>query len=228
LEEICLFLNLNISLRYIGMNRGRGRGRGRGSATHRIVNNAIRRNERHDRGQLITPSPFPPKFSVFPWNSYTYSTSYFVVTGTTNAITTTEIKARLRAAMGLESDAVITMKIERCRVWNISIGSSTTGTNFAMPNISVRYFELSSSATPSLRQEDRDHGSLNMPAKSGYVWPLTDRVEVLANSENITLCNIDGYTGTECVVLVNLLWRSQDNSAIVTPVSSRADEQEQG
>jgi len=200
------------------MNRGRGRGRGRGNgATHRIVNSAIRRNERHDRGQLITPSPFPPKFTVFPWNSYTYSVTYDVVTGTSENVTTTEIKARLRAAMGLESDAVITMKIERVRVWNTSVGSAS-GASFSMPNISVRYFELSggTSQPRSLRQEDRDHGTLNMPAKSGYVWPLRDRCEVLSNSENITLCSIDGYAGTKCVVMVNLLWRSQDNSAIIT------------
>jgi len=201
------------------MNRGRGRGRGKGnSAIQRTVNQAIRRNERHDRGQLITPSPFPPNFTVFPWNSYTYSVTYNVVSATTESITTTEIKTRLRATMGLESDAIITMKIERCRVWNISTGSSTTGPNFVMPNITVRYFELSggTSQPRSLRHEVRDHGTLDMPAKSGYVWPLRDRSEVLSNSENITIASIDGYAGTKCVVMVNLLWRSQDNSAIIT------------
>jgi len=199
--------------------RGRGRGRGRGiSNTQRVVNNAIRRNERHDRGQLISPTPYPPKFAVFPWNSYTYSTSFKATTGTTISIGTDDLKARLRAALGFKDDALLTLKIERARVWCISIGDAASN-SFAMPNLTVRYLELSSNAlgVSSLRQEDRDHGTLNMPAKSGYVWPLRDRCEVFSNSENKNFCLVESYTGVEVVVMVNFLWRAGKGTAITDP-----------
>lgn len=215
---ISSFYSLIIVYCFLIIMRGRGRGRGRVNAgnTQRIVNNAIRRNERHDRGQLFSPSLLPPKYAVLPWNSYTYSQTEDVINpATAITITTDKIKTRLRNQMGLEADAIITMKVERMRVWNISVGSTTANATFAMPNLNVNYFELANgSATRSLRQEDRDHGTLNMPAKSGYVWPLGDRNEVLPSTENIQLASIYSYPGTKIVAMVNLLWRAQDNSAM--------------
>merc|ERR1712096_50202 len=60
------------------------------------------------------------------------------------------------------------------------MGNTAVGPNFAQPSLEGLFWELAtdSGGSYSVRSEQYDHGTLNIPARVGYVYPLTDRKEV--------------------------------------------------
>jgi len=185
--------------------RGRGRGRGRGSATQRQINASIRRNERQDRGQTFTPSLMPPSFARVPWNSFTFSATY--AGGATINITSATIRDYCRSLCGISNTATVAIKVEKARIWNIATGGTD---GFSMPNIAASFYELTlnNSNVQNVRQLESDHGTLNMPARVAYIWPIGDRSEILSNAESLTVLTTYGATGSSVVIMINFLWRS--------------------
>lgn len=188
----------------------------------RTVNNAIRREARHDAGQGFTPSQLPPDFVRVPWNSFTFSTT---INGSDAfaGITVKTIRDTIIGICGISNTAIVQLKVERARVWNISRG----GTNgFSMPNLYTRFYELTTSTSnqSAVRTLRNDHGTLNLPAKAGYVWPLRDRTEVLSSNEEHDVMAFKAPTGTSIVVMINCLWRSIGAAALDSyevPISLR-------
>lgn len=193
------------------MNRGRRGGRARG-VVQRTVNNAIRREARHDAGQGFTPSLLPPDFVRVPWNSFTFSST---VSGSDafSAVTVKTIRDTIIGICGISNTAIVQLKIERARVWNISRGG--TG-GFSMPNLYTRFYELTTSTSnqSAFRTFRNDHGTLDLPAKAGYLWPLRDRTEVLSSNEDHDVMSFKAPSGTSVVVMINCLWRSTGAAAL--------------
>jgi len=195
------------------MNRGRGRGRNsRQSNVSRTVNAAVRREARHDAGQVFTPSLLPPDFARIPWHPFTFSAT-FAGDSATGIITSNTLRGTIIGICGIANTAKVEIKVERARAWNISKGGTD---GFNMPNLVTKYFELATNqnGTQSVRVFRNDHGTLNMPARTGYVWPLRDRCEVLSNDETVDVMSINGPTGTNVVVMINILYRTLGAAAL--------------
>lgn len=195
------------------MNRGRGRGRGgRQSNVSRTVNAAVRREAKHDAGQSFTPAIMPPDFARIPWHPFTFSAT-LSGDGQTGTISVTTLRGTIIGICGISNTAKVEIKVERARVWNISKGGTD---GFSMPNLVTKYYELAANnaGTQAVRVFRNDHGTLNLPAKTGYVWPLRDRCEVLSNDDDLDVMSINGPTGTNIVVMINLLYRSLGSAAL--------------
>jgi len=201
------------------MHRGKRGGQGRGNVS-RTVNAAIRREARHDAGQSFTPSVLPPDFARVPWHPFTFSAT-FAGDGQDGTISATTIRSTVIGICGISNTGRVEMKIDRARVWNISKGGTD---GFSMPNLVTKFYELTpnDSGTQAVRCYRNDHGTLNMPARTGYVWPLRDRSEVLTSDDNGDVMTMNGPTGTNVVVMINLLYRSLGAAAYGdshTPIS---------
>jgi hypothetical protein len=77
--------------------------------------------------------------------------------------------------MGIGSASNIALKVSSAYAWNTSIGPE-----FVQPSMESLFWELStdSGGAYQVRSEQYDHGTLNIPARGGYLFPLADRKEV--------------------------------------------------
>jgi hypothetical protein len=104
----------------------------------------------------------------------------------------------------------IALKVNSCYAWNTAVGTS-----LAQPSLEGLFWELNtdSGGSYSVRSEQYDHGTLNIPARTGYLWPLTDRKEVhtSANDSHVVASFVvpAGTNGNGNVtVRVQVLWNS--------------------
>lgn len=191
-----------INMTFRNNRRGRGPNRGGG---RRAALTVVHQQNRRDNGHKIKPEMMCPSFATHPWNPFTYSVT-FEGTPDARVITTAQIVTYLRGKLGLESTAELPIKLEKARVWCVSKGSG-----FGYPILLAQFYELQASGSTSLqnaRMDIRDHGTLNMPAKAGYLWPLQDRKEVISDSQDLTVMEFSGIEGTSCTVMINFLYRS--------------------
>jgi hypothetical protein len=161
-------------------------------------------------GHKLKPAIDPPTFVERPWNDWTFSR-----TNSTNAsfevstITVGDIIDQIRARCNINavgansSDNYIQLRIQRAQVW------CTVAETLLQPDLAVSFFELSGD-NKVVRQQLRDLGTLNRPAKVGYQYPVTDSQDVLDNDNagNIVLQSTATSTGSVVTYRVKLLWRS--------------------
>jgi hypothetical protein len=109
----------------------------------------------------------------------------------------------------------IALKVNSCYCWNTAVGTS-----LAQPSLEGLFWELNtdSGGSYSVRSEQYDHGTLNIPARTGYLWPLTDRKEVhtVSNDSHVVASFVvpAGANGNGNVtVRIQVLWNC---SAVTT------------
>jgi len=185
------------------MTRARGNNRPQASARQ-----LVRAAAKADHGHKVVPAMRPPQFVRLPWNSYTFSATYATAPDSNSIrITIGIIRSQIIARMGLTSaPGVISMKIQSAQAWNTAIGPS-----FAQPSLESLFYELStdSGGSYSVRSEQYDHGTLNIPARGGYLYPLTDRKEVhtkLNDSHVVATFVTPSAANGNVTVRVKLLW----------------------
>lgn len=168
----------------------------------------VRAAARQDHGHKIVPSVRPPQFVRLPWNSYIFSATYATSPDSNKIqIDIGTIRAQIISRMGLTAaPGVISMKVQTAQAWNTSIGPS-----FAQPSLESLFYELStdSGGSYSVRSEQYDHGTLNIPARGGYLYPLTDRKEVhtkLNDSHVVATFVTPAQANGNVTVRVKLLW----------------------
>jgi hypothetical protein len=75
----------------------------------------------------------------------------------------------------------------------------------------VVFFELNpNDASQQIRYTQRDVGTLNMPAKVGYRYPMNDTKEVLSDADaalNVVLTTANS-SGSQITHRIAVLWRS--------------------
>lgn len=191
--------------------RGQGNRRGRAARATGVSRQEFNALKHRISGREIKPSADPPSFVVRPWNSYTYEASVNVVDASSEQQTTLSlITQRIRANMGIAQAATLEFKIQRAYVWVTS-----QGPDFTRPGVDVRFCEISAngSGNPSVRSQQQDIGTLNMPAHLGYEWPSTDSKEVLRESQAtdplIIRCSVS-IAPSLLTQRVQLLWRVEN------------------
>lgn len=168
----------------------------------------VRAATKNDHGHKFVPAMRPPQFIRLPWNSYTYSATY-ATSASSNKITinVSNIRHQIISRMGLtDAPGVISMKVQSVQAWNTAVGPS-----FAQPSLESLFYELrtDTGGSYSVRSEQYDHGTLNIPARGGYLYPLTDRKEVFTfhnDSHVIATFVTPVQANGNVTVRVKLLW----------------------
>lgn len=206
----------------------------------------IRAAQHRDAGKKLVPALRPPQIVRLPWNSYTFSATYATVSSQTINITIGVIRNQIAQRMGITGTAgQISLKVNSAYAWNTSVGP-----NFSQPSLEGLFWELStdSGGSYSVRSEQYDHGTLNIPARVGYLYPLTDRKEVHtpANDQHLAARFVVPASASgsgNVTVRVHVLWNSAaqptqlniadnpetqpDTDAPVADVSSEAPAEEE-
>lgn len=163
---------------------------------------------RHDlMGHKKTPSMDPSTFVQLPWNNWTFERTYEVPD--TPAVPQTykvnDIINQIAVRVGLTS-------VENCRIKVQSISSWSTATGLGYPDVAAEFYELSGQQIGSIqypRSMQRDKGTLNRPARVGYVYPLADRKEIFGSPEG--LLELAKFTRADNCALttrIQVLWQS--------------------
>jgi hypothetical protein len=133
-----------------------------------------------------------------------------VTVASPNSVDVNAIRSSIAAAMGIKvsepsGNADIRLKIQSAQVW----ATGTTATT--VPTLSVDFYELTTgSAAQYPRSTQGDRGTTLMPAKAGFVYPTSDRKQVLGLADDVQKVVVAtvGAT-TSCTVRVQVLWNSQ-------------------
>jgi hypothetical protein len=157
-------------------------------------------------GGKRVPTPIPPTFVQRPWNSWTYErAAKSTVADQPNLTTVEDILVQLKSKFGLDSSVSnIVVKIQSASVW------CTVGATLVLPDLDCSFFELSDTlSTQAVRSQQRDKGTLNMPARCGYTFPMVDQKEVITEAEKalIVLNAVPSSVGSDVTSRVHILWQ---------------------
>jgi len=158
-------------------------------------------------GVKYTPAYDPPTFVERPWNSWTFSrTDFTTATFESVPITISDIMTQIAGRLGVDADRLV-VKIQRAAVW------CTVADVLLQPDLSCSFYEVSEkTVTPQMaRSSQRDLGTLNRPAKCGYVYPMVDQKEIVYKAEDALLVvnSVAAAIGSRVTTRVNVLWNSQ-------------------
>ena len=188
--------------------RGRGRGRsGRANAGRNTVHQQIRNLERRLTGHKTIPAANPPAFVQVPWNSWTFEREEQTTTDLQGyQITVGDILTQIKARLGLGDQSGVRIKVQSSQVW-------CTAASLIYPDVEGAFYELvgeTQSINQSVRSTQRDKGTLNMPARVGYLFPSADRREILGSSEqSLIIVNAVASSAQSRVTFrVQVLWNS--------------------
>ena len=164
--------------------------------------------EKRLTGSKTVPAMNPPAFVQLPWNSWTFerldtTTSDFEkVTITVNDIIE-QIRGRLQ--FKAVTDCNIRIKVQSAQIW-------VTASSLVYPDLEASFFELSgeSSSTQQPRSSQRDKGTLNLPARCGYMFPSSDRREILSvdDAALLVMTGTPLTTGSNITLRCQVLWQA--------------------
>lgn len=167
--------------------------------------------ERRLTGHKTVPQDNPPAYVALPWNSFTYEKTQEAGQAlATQSTTVQEVISQIAARCGLADTpprvADVRIKVLSAQVWG------TIGSTLAVPEISVEFYEIAGETptTQRPRSSQRDIGTLNKPAKVGYVYPVADQREIVAD-DAVALKIADAiavYEGMNLTTRVQVLWQS--------------------
>lgn len=189
-------------------SRGRRRGGQQPRAEQPRAMRAIKQLSNAIQGHKVTPSMNPTAFVQRPWNSWTFERAL-----TTEAefaetsITAGDVMTQIRSFNGISNDSDVLIKVQSAAVW-------VTASSLIYPDLETGFFELAGESTTSLQQErslQRDKGTLNVPARCGYAFPLADRKEILGTNQaslDILTARVTD-TGSNLTLRVHVLWQSR-------------------
>lgn len=180
----------------------------RGRARAPPVRTLLRQTQARNSGCKVVPAMRPPQIVRLPWNSYTFSATYSTASVSQITVTIGNLRQQIISVMGLtNAPGRISMKVQSAAAWNIAVGPQ-----FAQPSLEGLFWELNtdSGGSYSVRSEQYDHGTLNVPARVGYVYPLTDRKEVhTSDNDSHVVAKFavpSGGNNGNVTVRIHILW----------------------
>lgn len=193
--------NFNSRRRMLGRNNG-----------PQHVTTAIRQLERRLTGHKTVPANNPPAYVQRPWNSWTFERTEITTADLQGySITVGDIINQIRAKCNIAADNQgvanqILIKVQSSQIW-------CTASGLILPDVDAAFYELSGEKVATAQNErssQRDKGTLNMPAKVGYMYPNADRKDIFGPAEAALLvCNaIATESGSNLIFRVQVLWQS--------------------
>jgi len=197
--------------------RNRPRQRGRTNLNMNLNNMlAVKLN-----GRVQSINPDPPRFVATPWNQATIALSFTSEDEAARGILSVEgLAADLKAQMGVTTNSLIQMRLDRIRAW--SQGDSSPG-NFNLFNIDIFDITdppLTDQTTDRVFTSINDVESKNHFAAFGFTYPTNFRNRVLENGGDTSgaelILGVDYQAGSTVFLYVNLLWRFAPPSSAET------------
>jgi len=198
------------------MNSGRRRGRNRAPRPVPTSVSLARRlasQENRMMGTRTRPPQIPRTFIQYPWNSWTYE-SVFTTTSQIDkfSVTIQELMSDLTGKLGLDSTTGLRLKIQSSQVW-------CTASSLVYPSLSADFYEINGNTAnaASVRSTQVDKGTLNVPARAGYLFPVSDTKDVLNDGDtslNVVAAKAD-VTGSVLTFRVHFLWQLRPNSSFL-------------
>jgi len=165
----------------------------------------VRRLESRMDGHKFVPSDEPTGFVERPWNTWTYEVTVSTTQGaTTFAVSAGNIQSQIRTKCQIAEDGNnLLIKVRTASAW-------VTAAGLIYPDLQAVFYELDPNGTQSIRSQQRDKGTLNRPAKAGYVFPAADAKEILGSSESgVSIMTATADTpGSIITVRCQVLWQS--------------------
>lgn len=186
--------------------RGRARGR-RAAPRGPTVDQRFRMLERRLNGHKTVPATNPPAFVQLPWNSWTFERTETTTSDLQGvSILVSDILAQIKARLLLTTGADLRIKVQSAQIW-------CTASNLIYPDLAATFYELSGESVPTNqnpRSSQRDKGTLNMPARCGYMYPNADKREILGTNQGglIVSNGVATSSGSELTFRVQVLWQS--------------------
>jgi hypothetical protein len=189
-------------------NRAGGRGtRNRGAVTRRELN-ALK----HEiTGCPVVPQNNANAYIQRPWNSWVFqrtdnTTANFEAVPITIGSIIDQIRGRCNINTVGSGDIgnQISLRIQMAQCW-------VTASGLIFPDMEVTFFELNpNDANQQIRYTKRDVGTLNIPAKCGYRYPMNDSKEVLSDADSTlnVVSTTPSAIGSQVTHRINVLWRS--------------------
>lgn len=181
-------------------NRGRAR-----APAPRPVQARVTNLNHQLRGTKFTPAPHPRPYTAVPWNSLTVEFEQKVVSAETNEIdvTVNDVRSAIEEKVG----SIPKFKVIRAEGW-------CTANGLSYPTLKAEFFDLvdQDPINPEARSQQSDRGTLNMPAKTGFLWPMTDQKRVLSGPDTaVRLFKVTNGTnndsGMVLLVRLHVLWK---------------------
>jgi len=167
-------------------------------------------------GTRTVPSPVPKPFVQYPWNPWTYEGNF--VTEAADQIfkiRVQEIFDDIKVKLNLSSIDFLKLKIQSSQVW-------CTASGLVYPSLRADFYEINSGGdtaqnAASIRSTQADRGTLNMPAKAGYKYPVSDSKDVLNADDNLlnVVAGSASDVGSNLTFRVQMLWQIRPNSSIL-------------
>ena len=183
--------------------QGRGKRGGANSvASQRNTQARISNLNNQLRGTKFVPPPVPRPFTAVPWNTLTVEIEQEVTSGTLALnLSVSDIMTKVQEISGV----AVKIKVSRAEVW-------CTATNLSYPTLKTVFYDLDQipAGTPAEpRSQQSDRGTLNMPARSGFLWPMSDQKLVLgADETDFKVLDASGVgTGSVLLVRVHVVWQ---------------------
>jgi len=194
----------------------RRRGRARASGPNPAPQALARRlasQEMRMMGCKTRPPQIPRTFVQYPWNSWTYE-SVFTTTDSIDSfsVTVEQLTADLTGKLGLSNDDGLRLKIQHAQVW-------CTASSLVYPSIQADFYEINGNQAnnASVRSTQIDKGTLNVPARAGYMYPVSDSKDVLNGGDtqlNVVAAKADA-TGSTLTFRVHLLWQVRPSNSYI-------------
>lgn len=137
-------------------------------------------------GTNFTPAANPPGFTEIPWNHWTFqkSTTNSSEPSTEDTITVGDIITQIRNRLNISEDGVTGIgNIIKIRVLDVQAWCAARVSSSNIPDLKMRVFELNPGDILTARTTMRDIGTLNMPAKLGYKFPVNDSKQILSDAD---------------------------------------------
>lgn len=164
-------------------------------------------------GTAFTPANNPPAFTEIPWNHWTFER--------TNAndatdpgevdITVGDIITQIRNRLNISDKGITEIgNIIKIRILDVSAWCAARVQSQNTPDLKMRVFELNPGDILTARTTLRDIGTLNMPAKLGYKFPVNDSKQILSDADaamkvaNFDIVGLGMVTTQRC----HVLWKS--------------------
>lgn len=180
------------------------RGRGRVQAPQRNVQARVTNLNHQLRGTKFTPPPQPRAYTAIPWNSLTLEFERVVEDSATSELEliVSEVRTAIQAKVGSSPK----FKAVRYESW-------CTADGLSYPTLKAEFFDIvdQDPINPEARSQQSDRGTLNMPAKIGFLPPMTDQKRVLSGTDDaVKLLKIStggATTGMVLLLRVHVLWK---------------------
>jgi hypothetical protein len=171
------------------------------------VNQRFKELERRLTGHKTVPAPNPPAFVQLPWNSWTFERLDTTTADLQGAsITVSDVITQIRGKLLLTEGSDIRIKVQSAQIW-------CTASGLIYPDLEATFYELVGETTASNqypRSTQRDKGTLNMPARTGYTYPSADKREVLGSPQGALIIStgVASELGSNITFRVQVLWQT--------------------